>query len=116
MIDPGCGRALIGLETLEKHIDVTDQDVTINKDHTPIFFRGFNGEWGTVDRCVYDPVEVWQARGDARSLRSARTSRSSAQQASLEADEVRAGHEQRHAAYRRGGRDSAFESVSRKPL
>ena len=44
MIDPGCGRALIGLETLEKHIDVTGQDVTINKDHTPIFFRGFNGE------------------------------------------------------------------------
>jgi len=44
VIDPGCGRALIGLETLEKHIDVTGQDVTINKDHTPIFFRGFNGE------------------------------------------------------------------------
>ena len=44
VIDPGCGRALIGLETLEKHIDVTGQDVAINKDHTPIFFRGFNGE------------------------------------------------------------------------
>ena len=44
VIDPGCGRALIGLETLEKHIDVTGQDVAINKVHTPIFFRGFNGE------------------------------------------------------------------------
>ena len=44
VIDSGCGRALIGLETLEKHIVVTGQDVAINKDHTPIFFRGFNGE------------------------------------------------------------------------
>ena len=44
VIDPGCGRALIGLETSEKHIDVTGQDVAINKVHTPIFFHGFNGE------------------------------------------------------------------------
>ena len=51
VIDPGCGRALIGLETLEKHIDVTGQAVTINKDHTPIFFRVFNGE-GEHSICV----------------------------------------------------------------
>ena len=63
VIDPGCGRTLIGLETLEKHIDVTGQDVAINKDHTPIFFRGFNGEGAhSIGVCV-------RSRGSVASTR-----------------------------------------------
>ena len=79
VIDPGCGRALIGLETLEKHIDVTGQDVAINKVHTPIFFRGFNGEGEqSIGVCTIpwkcgkhtEMLDLYVARGSAGLLLS----------------------------------------------
>ena len=44
VIDPGCARALIGLETLQELVEVTGEDIPIEEDHKVVTFKGFSGD------------------------------------------------------------------------
>ena len=44
VIDPGCARALIGIETLQEQVKATGEDVVIEEDHKSVTFKGFSGD------------------------------------------------------------------------
>ncbi|CAK0790522.1 unnamed protein product [Prorocentrum cordatum] len=44
VIDPGCARALIGLDTLREPIKVSGNDIEIDEDHKVVTFKGFSGD------------------------------------------------------------------------
>ncbi|CAK0882257.1 unnamed protein product [Prorocentrum cordatum] len=44
VIDPGCARALIGLDTLSELIKTSGNDLEIDEDHKVVTFKGFSGD------------------------------------------------------------------------
>ena len=79
IVDPGCARALIGLETLRDHEEATGENVKIVKEHREVTFQGFNGERSySIGVCVIpwkigrhvEQIEVYVVPGRAGLLLS----------------------------------------------